>query len=253
MPKPRNYHYADESTLQQWRDTGDPRADFELYHRHTVKQMVADVTADPPTSHAPPCYVIHLDAAVPLYFIKRLFGPLNTITMLLDPTTPRQAMNRHWGEIQAWRHRLERWQGVRPRGDATYLSNLKGWHQAWQSGALAEPSLSDLAQWVNREIAGALQDALDAIQESHGGTLPIPLERLLEYPSWRLPRDHWSYVLAYPVMLMEWFGVPRHEIRATFLEAMEHLKAGKPAFDRSDEPLSSERMWGKLKRLPPAR
>jgi hypothetical protein len=162
-------------------------------------------------------------------------------------------MIRHWGEIQAWRRRLERWQGVRFNGAVHYLANLKSWHQAWRRGRKAEPSLAELARWVNKEIAITLEEVYSTIRDSYGDAPPIPFERLLEYPSWRLPRGHWSAELAYPVMLMEWWGLPRADIHDWCQQAVENLKGGKSAFDRPDEPISRERIWAKLKRLDPDR
>ena len=248
MPKPHPYHKAPEFTLKRWSEAGDVLAAFELYHRQTVHQMVQDVMADPPTSHAPPHYVIYLGAHMPIHFFKKVFAN-ERIALILDPDSPKDAMMRHWSEIQAWRRRLESWQRPPYNREKYYLSNIKRWHQVWRAGAKAEPSLAELARWVNREIAVELEGALETIQESHGDTPPIPIEHLLEYPSWRLPRDHWSAALASSVWLMEIWGVPGQEIRDWCLHAFRNLKAGNPAFVRSDEPISRERLWAKLKRL----
>jgi hypothetical protein len=248
MAKPRAYCHAADFTLNQWSEAGDVLATFELYHRQTIRQMVHDVTAEPPTSHAPPHDVIYLSAAAPLHFFKGFFGH-QRVALIIDPEAPKEAIMKHWPEIQAWRRRLEAWQGpLRPRVPH-YLTNLKGWHQAWRKGALAEPSLSELARWVNREIAVELEGALQAIWEAHGDTPPISIERLLEYPSWSLPKGHWSAALAHPIWLMELWGVPRTEIRDGYLQALQNLKAGKPAFANSDEPIDRDRIWAKLKRL----
>jgi hypothetical protein len=248
MAKPRAYRLASDFTLHQWSEAGDVLATFEVYHRQTVRQMVQDVTADPPTSHGPPHHVIYLSAAMPLHFFKGVFGH-QRVTLIIDPEASKEAILKYWPDILAWRRRLETWQGpLRPRVPQ-YLTNLKGWHQVWRRGALAEPSLSELARWVNREIAVELEGALETIRDTHGDTPPIPLEQLLEYPSWSLPRGHWSAALAHPVWLMELWGVPRTAIRQSFLQAIQNLKAGKPAFTSADEPIDRDRIWAKLKRL----
>jgi hypothetical protein len=250
MPKPRSYYRAASFTLKQWIEAGDVLASFELSHRETVHQMVRDVMADPPTSQAPSHHVIWLSAHLSLHFFKSMFGN-QRITLIpdLDVAVPKETMMQHWDEIQAWLCRLESWQGPRPSSGAQYLRNLKSWHQVWARGAQAEPSLSELARWVNNEIAGELEDAFESIREAHGDTPPIPIERLLEYPSWQLPKDHWSAALAHPVWLMEIWGVPQSEIRQSFLQALQNLKARKPAFDYPDEPIDRSRIWGKLKRI----
>jgi hypothetical protein len=249
MPKPRAYHKAPNFTLVQWSEAGDVLASFELYHRQTVHQMSQDVMAEPPTSQAPPHYVIYLGKDVPIHFFKNLFGSRQHITLLIDPQTPREAMMRHWPEIQAWRRRLESWQGFPHNRGQYYLANLKGWHQVWREGAKAQPSLAELARWVNNEIAVELEGAYVTIRDAHGDTPPIPIGRLLEYPSWQLPRAHWSAALAHPVWLMELWGIRRKDIRDSCLHAFENLKAGKPTFPNSDEPISREHIWAKLKRL----
>jgi hypothetical protein len=110
MAKPRAHRLASDFTLHQWSEAGDVLATFEAYHRQTVGQMVQDVTADPPTSHGPPHHVIYLSAAMPLHFFKELFGRQH-ITLIIDPETPKEAIMKHWPEFQAWRRRLEAWQG----------------------------------------------------------------------------------------------------------------------------------------------
>jgi hypothetical protein len=248
VSKVRLYRNAPDFMLSQWSQEGDPLAEFELHHRRLVRQMVNDVTADPPTSHAPPHHVIYLSWAASLHFFKDVFG-YRRVSLIIDPEISKEAIMKYWPDILAWRRRLEAWQGpLRPRVPH-YLTNLKGWHQAWRKGAQAEPSLSELARWVNKEIAVELAGVLETIRDAQGDTPPISIERLLEYPSWQIPKGHWSEALAHPVRLMELWGVPRMEIRESFLQAIQNLSAGHPAFANSDEPIDRDRIWAKLKRL----
>jgi hypothetical protein len=262
MPRPRNYHSAPAFRLDEWAKDGDLLAEFERAHHTTIRQMVDDFRATPPTSLGPESYGFHLSETLRLHFRKE--GGMVVLSIRLDGRIPKQVMIDHWDEIEAWRVRLQRWQGLRTQ-EAHLLNKMAAWNapphrhinrelvnsrKAYEYKPVKQVnprSYQALASGRNADIAGSLNDfAQNLWLERHRGRT-VNLDALFDVPSWRFPSQHWTSPLKYAVWIMEVMGLSREAIGQWCRSALNNLSHGRPAFD-TDQPLDRDRIINKLKR-----
>jgi len=262
MPRPRHYHKTPDFRLDEWAKDGDPRAEFERIHRTTIRRMVDDLMASPITPLGPQSYEFHLSRTLRLHFRKE--GPIVVLSIPLDGATPKQSLIDHWDEMEAWRVRLEGWQGVWTQ-DAHLLNKMAAWnaqphkhinqesvsasrtHGSQHVKTVNSRSYQTLARGRNAEIAGSLEDFATSLGLERLRGRTVDLDALLDLPSWRFPSQHWTSPLKYAVWMMEVMGLSREAIRESCRSALDNLTDGRPAFN-TDEPLDRDRIINQLKR-----
>jgi hypothetical protein len=278
MSRARVYHRAPEARLALWAADGDLRADAELAHRRTVKAMVDDLAANPPTAYGPPEHIVPLSNTIQLRFQK---GAWVFLSLLLIERPSKTQTGMAWELIEAWQGRLDGWQG--PQGSAVRIL-------AQQEDRHASPyppmmkSYAALARGLNIEITQALMNFFEALRARRVGYVengeiripltdlplpdpaswgkallidfdsllewvsrqvsaqPIDLDPLLDLASWEYPPKHWASELQRAVWLMENIGLPHHEIRTICRVAIDNLEAGKHAFYHETPPITSRKI-----------
>jgi hypothetical protein len=262
MPRLRHYHTAPTFRLGEWTKDGDLLAEFELTHRTTIRQMVDDFRAIPPTSLGPESYAFHLSKTLRLHFRKE--RGIVVLSISLDGRIPKQAIIDHWAEIEAWLERLQSWQGLRTQ-EARLLNKMAAWNASphkhinqelvsarkasgYKHVKQVNPrSYQALASGRNAEIAGSLKDFARNLWLERQRGRTVSLDALLDLPSWRFPSQHWTAPLKYAIWIMEVMGLSPEAIGQSCRSALDNLNNGQPTFD-ADQPLDRDCIINKLRR-----